>query len=51
MLGGLEGAEHGREPAVCLEMGGGLAAAGAVEIGDGALVDDRERGPFRAATR
>jgi hypothetical protein len=40
----VEGAEHDGEPAVRLEMGGGLvAAAGAVEIGDGALVDDRER--------
>src|SRR5690348_11517432 len=39
----IEGAEHEREPAVRLEMGGGLvAAAGAVEISDSTLVDDRQ---------
>ena len=45
----LEGAEHDGEPAVSLQMRGGLvAAAGSVEIDDGALVDDRERvGPAR----
>jgi hypothetical protein len=40
----VEGAEHDGEPPVGPEVGGGLgAAAGAVEIGDRMLVDDRER--------
>ena len=40
----VEGAEHDGEPAVGLQMRSGLvAAAGAVEIDDRALVDDSER--------